>query len=144
MPAAGSAAHRRIRRTAAVPVLHNPGRRPTIPLRGKEGRMTITAVRERPRRRTGVEPVTIRPVERDPVRPDLERLDRTRLVLESARVVIERGWLQHGWYVAPQQPRWLGARLLGARSPAIDEIAQACLVAALSVAAHRGGSRPDP
>ncbi len=75
----------------------------------------------------------------------LRRLDHSRRVLEAARAVIERGWLQRGWYAtAPPQPRSLAARLLRPdRTPAIDQVQQACLVAAVTLAADGGGARPD-
>jgi hypothetical protein len=53
-----------------------------------------------------------------------------------ARGIIERGWLQHGWCVDSRPSRV--ARLLSG-PPRPDEVEQACLVAALTVAAHRGG-----
>jgi hypothetical protein len=88
---------------------------------------------------------------RHPAAPDrsategLRRLDHARTVLEAARAVIERGWLQRGWYVSPApQPRSIAARLLRPdRSPGIDEVHQACLVAAVALAADGGGARPD-
>ena len=108
--------------------------------------MTITAARERSAERAGQhpDPITTHLAGRDPGRRDLVALDRARLVLESARGVVERGWLQHGWYLAPTPPRSLGSRLRAPHSPTVAEIEPACLVAAISVAAHRGGSRPDP
>ena len=53
----------------------------------------------------------------DPRRPaDADRrggrFERARAVLEDARSLIERGWLQHGWYLADRPPpRSLLARL---------------------------------
>lgn len=76
----------------------------------------------------------------------LRRLDHARIVLERARVIVERGWLQNGWYVArptaPAPARGL-RRLLAARSPDVDEVRQACLVGAVAVAAHGGTGRVD-
>jgi hypothetical protein len=76
---------------------------------------------------------------------DHARLDRSRSVLEAARAVIERGWLQRGWYVTPPPaPRTLAARMLRPdRSPEIDDVRQACLVAAVALAADGGRARPD-
>jgi hypothetical protein len=72
------------------------------------------------------------------------RFDNARAVLEDARRVIERGWLQHGWYVTDQPPpRSLLQRLRHtARTPGVDEVRRACLVAAVAVAAP-GRGRPD-
>jgi hypothetical protein len=75
----------------------------------------------------------------------LRQLDRIRDVLERARALVQRGWLQHSWYVTRRpQPPTLLARLRDAlRSPDVDEVERACLVAAVAVAAHGGGARPD-
>ena len=75
----------------------------------------------------------------------LRRLGHIHRVLETARTLVERGWLQHGWYRAqPPPPLPLLARLrLAQRTPAVDEVSAACLVAAVALAAHGGGPRPD-
>ena len=72
------------------------------------------------------------------------RFEQARAVLEDARSLIERGWLQHGWYLAERPPpRSLLSRLRQVDStPVIDDVRQACLVAAVALAAH-GGGRPD-
>ena len=72
------------------------------------------------------------------------RLGHACEVLEGARRVIERGWLQGGWYLAGRpRPRSLVARLRQPEpSPTPDELHRACLVAAVAVVAH-GGGRPD-
>ncbi|GAA2899888.1 hypothetical protein GCM10010472_67630 [Pseudonocardia halophobica] len=72
------------------------------------------------------------------VEPGVRPLRRTpeRSVLAVARGIVERGWLQHGWCTDNRPSRV--ARLL-AGPPRPDEVEQACLVAALTVAAHRGG-----
>lgn len=72
----------------------------------------------------------------------LRRLDRVREVLEAARAVIARGWMQDGWYAARPRPRRMRL-LLADRSPGVDDVTRACLVAAVAVAAHRAGSRVD-
>jgi hypothetical protein len=79
---------------------------------------------------------------RDADRPG--RFERARAVLEDARSLIERGWLQHGWYLVERPPpRSLLARMRQVdHTPGIDDVRQACLVAAVAVAAH-GGGRPD-
>jgi hypothetical protein len=79
---------------------------------------------------------------------DLARRQRYSVacaVLDGARRVIARGWLQHGWYLTNRpRPRSLLARLRQVeRTPAIDEVRRACLVAAVAVSANRGG-RSDP
>jgi hypothetical protein len=51
--------------------------------------------------------------------------------------VLERGWLQNGWYRTA--PRPLRQRLLGP-TPGPDGIEAACLVAAVAVAGHSGGA----
>ncbi|QJY49998.1 DUF6197 family protein [Pseudonocardia broussonetiae] len=56
-------------------------------------------------------------------------------VLGVAEQILERGWLQHGWY--QREPAPLRRRLLSG-SPRPDEVRSACLVAAIAVAAHRG------
>lgn len=75
----------------------------------------------------------------------MRRLGRVCEVLEAARTVIARGWMQDGWYtVAPTGERLRGLRMLLAdRSPDPAEVASACLVAAVAVAAHRPGARVD-
>lgn len=79
-----------------------------------------------------------------PAVPALRRLDHARQVLDDARAVIERGWLQHGWYVVQTPPLPAGRRLLRSQPvPVPDDLGAACLVAAVAVAAHSGGSRPD-
>ena len=60
-----------------------------------------------------------------------------RVLLETARAVLERGWLQHGWYETA--PRPLRERLFGP-IPAPEQIERACLVAAVAVAGHSGGA----
>jgi hypothetical protein len=67
------------------------------------------------------------------------------MVLEGARGVIERGWLQHAWYRTDRRPprSWLARVRRADPVPDIDAVRQACLVAAVAVAAHRGGGRPD-
>jgi hypothetical protein len=56
------------------------------------------------------------------------------LVLAAATDILERGWLQRGWYVREPAPL---RRLLWS-SPRPEEVRSACLVAAIAVAAHRG------
>jgi hypothetical protein len=75
----------------------------------------------------------------------LLRLGHIHRVLETARTLVERGWLQHGWYrIHPSPPLPLLARLrLASRTPTVDEVGAACLVAAVALAAHGGGPRPD-
>lgn len=63
--------------------------------------------------------------------------EHTLAVLETARAVLERGWLQDGWYRTA--PRPLRQRLFGP-TPRPDEIEAACLVAAIAVAGHSGGA----
>src|SRR5690348_9583329 len=55
-------------------------------------------------------------------------------VLAVAGDILERGWLQRGWYVREPAPL---RRVLWS-SPRPAEIRSACLVAAIAVAAHRG------
>lgn len=62
--------------------------------------------------------------------------ERVRVVLETARAVVDRGWLQHRWYRTV--PRSLRHRLFGP-IPTPDMLEGACLVAAVAVAGHRGG-----
>lgn len=62
---------------------------------------------------------------------------RTLAILETARAVLERGWLQDGWYRTT--PRPLRQRLFGP-TPGPDGIEAACLVAAVAVAGHAGGA----
>lgn len=53
-------------------------------------------------------------------------------MLEGARAVIERGWLQGGWYADARQPRSLAA--VGApkvRPPLVTQVTGACLVGAV-------------
>jgi len=57
-------------------------------------------------------------------------------VLATARAIVERGWLQHGWCVDDRPSRLAG---LLAGPPRPEEVERACLVAAITVAAHRGG-----
>jgi hypothetical protein len=66
-------------------------------------------------------------------------------VLDGARGLIERGWLQHGWYLTNRpRPRSLLARLRQVeRAPSMDEVRRACLVAAVAVSAN-GGDRSNP
>ena len=63
--------------------------------------------------------------------------ERTLAILETARTVLERGWLQDGWYRTT--PRPLRRRLFGP-TPGPDGIEAACLVAAVAVAGHSGGA----
>ncbi len=82
------------------------------------------------------------PVASDPALEALQRLERAREVLERARTIVERGWWQHGWLETGSRPG--GARsLLASRPPVVDEVRNACLVAAVAVSAHNGGARPD-
>ncbi|MET0189527.1 MAG: hypothetical protein ABW212_11045 [Pseudonocardia sediminis] len=62
---------------------------------------------------------------------------RIRVVLEAARAVVERGWLQNGWYETAPRPLW--RKLLGPL-PTPDMLEGACLVAAVAVAGHSGGA----
>lgn len=74
----------------------------------------------------------------------LGRLEAVRAVLEGARAVLTRGWLQDGWYAVRPAARPRGVRqLLAGGSPHRDDITHACLVAAIAVSAHRPGSRID-
>lgn len=69
--------------------------------------------------------------------PGVRPLVRPRpSVLAVARGIVQRGWLQHGW-CTDSRPSRLTRLLSGPPRP--DEVEQACLVAALTVAAHRGG-----
>lgn len=63
--------------------------------------------------------------------------EQTRVVLETARAVVERGWLQDGWYRTA--PRSVWQQLFGPL-PTPDELEGACVVAAVAVSAHAGGS----
>ncbi|MDN5919972.1 MAG: hypothetical protein L0I76_33550, partial [Pseudonocardia sp.] len=72
--------------------------------------------------------------------PVLSGLDNVRVVLETARAVVDRGWLQHGWYETA--PRSLWQKLFGP-VPAPDMVEGACLVAAVAVAGHAGGAFTD-
>lgn len=63
--------------------------------------------------------------------------ERVLAILETARTVLERGWLQDGWYRTT--PRPLRHRLFGP-TPGPDGIEAACLVAAVAVAGHSGGA----
>lgn len=63
--------------------------------------------------------------------------ERTLAILETARTVLERGWLQDGWYRTT--PRPLRQRLFGP-TPGPDGIDAACVVAAVAVAGHAGGA----
>ncbi len=63
--------------------------------------------------------------------------ERTLAILETARAVLERGWLQDGWYRT--RPRPLRQRLFGP-TPGPEDIEAACLVAAVAVAGHTGGA----
>ncbi|TCK22859.1 DUF6197 family protein [Pseudonocardia endophytica] len=63
--------------------------------------------------------------------------ERTLAILEAARAILERGWLQDGWYRTG--PRPLRQRLFGP-TPGPDGIDSACLVAAVAVAGHGGGA----
>lgn len=62
--------------------------------------------------------------------------DRVRVVLETARAVVERGWMQRRWYRSV--PRPLRERLFGPM-PTPAQLEGACLVAAVAVAGHTGG-----
>lgn len=78
----------------------------------------------------------------DPGLQTLRRLEHAREVLERARTIVERGWWQHGWLETGSRPG--SARsLLATRPPVVDEVRNACLVAAVAVSAHSGGARPD-
>jgi hypothetical protein len=57
-------------------------------------------------------------------------------VLATARAIVERGWLQHAWCVDDRPSRLAG---LLAGPPRPEEVERACLVAAITVAAHHGG-----
>jgi hypothetical protein len=72
------------------------------------------------------------------VEPGVRPLHRSSepSVLAVAREIVGRGWLQHGW-CTDNRPSRLARLLSGPPRP--DEVEQACLVAALTVAAHRGG-----
>ncbi|MBW0101152.1 hypothetical protein [Pseudonocardia sp. KRD291] len=63
--------------------------------------------------------------------------ERVRAVLETARAVVDRGWLQHRWYETA--PRSWRERLFGP-IPTPDMLEGACLVAAVAVAGHAGGA----
>jgi hypothetical protein len=63
--------------------------------------------------------------------------ERTLAILEAARQILERGWLQDGWYRTG--PRPLRERLFGP-TPGPEGIESACLVAAVAVAGHSGGA----
>lgn len=78
----------------------------------------------------------------DPGLEVLRRLEHARVVLERARTIVERGWLQHRWYETDAPPGGV-LSLLAARPPIVDDVRSACLVAAVAVAAHGGGPRPD-
>ena len=74
--------------------------------------------------------------------------DRTLAVLVGARALVERGWVQGGWYVleAPDgRRRFVGAGSLTRRS--FGEIVQSCLVGAVVESARwhtseRGAAGP--
>jgi hypothetical protein len=57
-------------------------------------------------------------------------------VLATARALIERGWLHHGWCEDGPTGWWDRLRQ---GPPAPDQVERACLVAAIAVAAHGGG-----
>jgi hypothetical protein len=115
--------------------------------------MVDTSVREQPRLgircrpspAAAIDPVAIDPAPIGSLGADaLRGIGHVLDVLEAARAVIERGWLRNGWYIVDTPPRSAGRRLLRPDPvPVPDDIGAACLVAAVAVAAHSGGSRPD-
>lgn len=76
------------------------------------------------------------PVAPAPAVPESEEA-RTLAILEIARTILERGWLQDAWYRTA--PRPLRQRLFGP-TPGPDGIEAACVVAAVAVAGHTGGA----
>jgi hypothetical protein len=67
---------------------------------------------------------------------DVDRQDRTVAILAGAKAVVERGWLQGGWYVleAPDgRRRFVGPGSLTSRS--YGTVVRACLVGAVVEAA---------
>lgn len=65
---------------------------------------------------------------------------RAPSVLAAAGDILERGWLQHGWYLCDPVPL---RRRLVCGPPRPEEVRSACLVAAIAVAAHRGSFLVD-
>lgn len=84
--------------------------------------------------RTGAPPPHRPPAAGAPGQPSGH--ERSRVVLETARAVVARGWLQEGWYRTA--PRSVWQRLFGPL-PTPGTLERACLVAAVAVAGHSGG-----
>ena len=74
---------------------------------------------------------------------DIDREQRTLAVLVGAKALIERGWMQGGWYVLEASDgsrRLVGAGSLIRRS--YGTVVQACLVGAVAEAATRHSPEP--
>jgi hypothetical protein len=74
---------------------------------------------------------------------DMDREERTLAVLVGAKALVERGWMQGGWYVleAPDgNRRFVGAGSLTRRN--YGTVVQACLVGAVVEAAARHSPEP--
>lgn len=69
--------------------------------------------------------------------PAPSAFEKVRVVLETARAVVGRGWLQHGWYETA--PRSWRQKLFGP-IPDPGTLEGACLVAAVVLAGHAGGA----
>jgi hypothetical protein len=73
----------------------------------------------------------------------LQQLDDAREVLDRARAMIERGWVQNRWYVLAPRPQGRRSSLLRSAIVAPDEVAAACLVGALALALREHDPRAD-
>src|SRR5690242_11345743 len=68
----------------------------------------------------------------------------TYAVLQDARSIVERGWVQNQWYVHRTPPPPLLRLILGPARPADpDDVRAACLVGAVFHAVRRRGALDD-
>ena len=82
-----------------------------------------------------------RPSGPDDVRPG-SRADDAYRILEDARTVIARGWIQNQWFVHRRPAARPNAEGAGAPGGP-DDLVAACLVGAVLQAAQQGGARED-
>jgi hypothetical protein len=75
----------------------------------------------------------------------LEQLGEVCAILQGARAVLERGWLQNAWFARSQQPDTAGqAAAPAAKPPTATAVTAACLVGAVvhATCERRPGATP--
>jgi hypothetical protein len=109
--------------------------------------VTATGIRERQAQRTAAPRGWLRRLRataaEDQARRALRRADEVLAVLEQAREILARGWVQNGWYMVRAGRSAGRAGLFEAERVGPGDVAGACVVGALALAVRERAARAE-